>query len=1671
MKKKVVSVLLCLCMLVGLLPSGVLATESDSTLQIQYGNTIPTDFAGMVLSLEKKDVNGTTVYAVNIGAYNAPSSNAFTVQLKYDSDVLVRSTASGGNVMAWTSAIADANYQAAMLADPSNDEFGLLSASITNAETGIFERRGMQGPGGTTEYSVSYSLKQGITEMVPYFNGVSDDGLGYAPKTNTLVNFGTVYFKLKVGKTETDFTSESLTLYPGTNVELDAGAATIKNGKALSKGAFFLNFPEPPESTYDTTFTVTAGGSPVSGAVLGLTGTSDKGTNISNLFTEAERTTNSSGQITLKLPAGSSYTWSTEKTVGGKSYSGTQSFSVTASGTNAIACALTEATDKFPVYIKAQDLNQNAVDLTGATLKYGVVGNFNPVTAENITDGMVKFDVPTDGSKPLLLSGVTGDYQNIIEDEVSIKMTKTSATAASFQVEKGSDIAQIKNDGSRNYILLTLKPTVTNVKLPVPVPDNITEDDAKNLTLTFTSPNGGTPVVVDKTSGGLNVETVDGKVTVTADAPLQDGTYTMTIGGSGFDPVTTPVTVLRKTEANGELTSIVNVGGTVTEDGSGNISTVGGGITGVKQNSADAKGNGSANLTGDPNDSTVITKGGSITNTGNDITVPDADNDPNVDPLPGGILADPDISSDLTPEVMKGPIYDIKSKLTTYSSSGAYQRLEVEVYLKNAVAGSGTFGMRFDKNLFDAPSSSDLTINDALGLQFLNGTPAYMVQDVASDYIYFYWSMKDTYGNTELDATSEPKLIATINLTFKAGIGQADLHNNMITALNFPESQAGQDVIATSEAEFLMEALAGYWRQKDFDEGSFNFNQASKLDPDKAIGDGFYQIFHTEGDTSAESYDIRMQFNLPDEVENDSVQFWVRESEDQIGQGIENAEILIYDASGALVTTDPLVTDRNGRAHLILPAGTYSYSITEESHWDYPDGTANNPGYTKDTFTLGQDGAITMTPLDTDKITPVFDTTIYPFMAPKTIHYVTVTDLANETAPMNISLGSRNVAYNNVTYYFTLQPAAGYTWAKSMADVANALSAVLYETDKNGQTETAAFHTQLGTLTPNSGALVKWDAMKQQFYLDADITGAAFGANSLGFEVLRAGDLKITVDDPASLVKATEYQITASAGAGGKVSYVMAGNPNPSTILETDNTTPATASQDYTGPATLNETLGQGESKSATYTFTPETGGSIHKVIINGVVQPLDEEAAKSPYVYQFRNVTGSQSIYVEFEAANGSLSDANLTVASGEHGSVTVDQSGTPAPVGPVGTIEGPGTGTYTLPAGLTNVGLTITPETGYKIDKVYLVKNGEKSDVTGTLTQNTAANPTTQTGAIMDLTLSGADLAALVQQGANSTVIATFMPYEATASTQAVVTATVVKGLGSMMPAGVSVYPIGATPLYQLQPKDTDWEIDTTPNSGAVLVTKDTADAAPVDYSSDATAPSTPGGSYSYTMPALTGDTLLDISFSEKTYKVKGQIQTVFNVLLATDRNIAPAKITFTRDAVPGVCAAYSFSVDSGTLAVSSSTNSLYGLLDFTAKVPKGDWTVTVHKQGYLDYIISEFSVDDTVLVADGTGEMAIYFGSQTTDMKPVVLTPGDAVGDGKSIAVNDAAIVVAGWLTGATSQNRLKGDIDESSYPASGSSTSGDMGYVMSNLNRVRTRQTYNNFCSAGGTGGTN
>lgn len=1466
-----------------------------------------------------------------------------------------------------------------------------------------------------------------------YYQGYHESMLD-ATASQGLIDLFTVYFQVKG-----TVTGETFGLEPDAINSVTYGAA-IADVREHTYGAYMIGFPALPETAVEATVKAVDSGSsnaPLSGVTVNIAGSSNGGVDIKDQAgAQTTVTTGADGSVKVNLYPGTYDLTAPDQTIGSTNYTQSESgtLTVTKSGENTGTVSVREVKTSYPVNIRAVDKDGSAVSLAGATLNFA--GAPQTVTGETLS-----FNVTSTGDKDLTLSGVTG-MQNITSGKVTIGMATTStANVARFSVVKGSDIARIVEDSGTTYIQLTLEPTVTMVKIPIPVPDKTTKEDAENLTATFTQ--GTEKISVDATV----TENGDGTFSVTVDAPLPDGTYTMTIGGAGFDPVTKPVTVI--TGPDGK--TIVNVGGTVTEaDGT---TTVTGGVTGVVDSTPNADGNNVVDLTGDDTNVT-LKKDSEVTIDGTNTT----ETKPGQE-VTGGLLGDATLKDDLTPAVMSDPVYEVETQLTKLDN-GAYDKLEATVYLKNAVAGAGTFGMWYDKELFELPGTGSVIALES-GLDFMTvpgSVDAKLSQDSSDHYVYFYWYKTNSSGATEINALSERVPIAKITLKVKSTVSQSQLHNTMLQALTFTETEAGQSMLTTagSDAGLRNNLLSPYWRQKDA-AGADNFNTASKIDSAFADGDGFYQFAHTDTAGAAdpdevyvENYDIRIQFKLPKEVEKTSARFWVRENEDT---GIENAEIIIYDGEGNPVLADPLKTDANGRVYAILDPGTYYYTITETSHWDYPTGQAVNPGFQKDCFELKADGSVEMKTLTLDGSTETWTTqtsvnTITPFMLPKTRHQVFLDDASNATpgTPMalDLTISSSTIAYNSVPYYFTLQPGAGWKWnsAKTMTDVAAALSAKLYAADPEGANDTAKFRTKPGTLeAPETGNIIKWDPAKEQFYIDSTIGGDAIGTDP---DPLRAGDLLILVSNPADLVEKTKYEITATVGKGGTMTLVQA---TGSTL---DNmTTP------YVGLATVKETLDGGGTTSGTYTFTPDSGYSIDKVIINGAAQFLSAEAkAKdTAYTHKFENITGNQTIYVTFLDPNGNpASDASLTVTVGDHGGVTVADTPTGAITPTPAAINGPDSATYTLlstaPGPLTNLDLTIAPATGYEIDKVLV--NGTPKDV-GTLPQVTAGDGTT-TGDTKKLSLTGTELETMLKpttdpKGAKTnSIVITFKPF-GEESTQAIVTASVVKGMGAVSPAGITIYPLGATPTYTMTPGSADWLINTEAGSKAVMLYEDNvtpADTTGTDASDQVT------GNYSYTLPGLTGDMRLEITFSEKTYTVSGLIQTIHTSGTEAEK-IAAATLTFKRQG-DGVIV-----TDTSDDMATAGANAK---LSFDVEVPKGTWDVTISKQGYLNHTITGFEVDGT--------NTTIQFGLKTaggSDRYPVALIPGDAAGDGLAVAVNDASTVVAGWLTGATKRNRVKGDIDESEFASSGSSGSADMTRVSNNLGKIRKSQTYADFCASG------
>ena len=85
MKKRLLSVLLCLCMVVGLMPATTLATDEDGdALQMTYVSSIdeiPSDYQGMVMILEEQEWGSILGYKVRIGTYNSPQAGSYADEL------------------------------------------------------------------------------------------------------------------------------------------------------------------------------------------------------------------------------------------------------------------------------------------------------------------------------------------------------------------------------------------------------------------------------------------------------------------------------------------------------------------------------------------------------------------------------------------------------------------------------------------------------------------------------------------------------------------------------------------------------------------------------------------------------------------------------------------------------------------------------------------------------------------------------------------------------------------------------------------------------------------------------------------------------------------------------------------------------------------------------------------------------------------------------------------------------------------------------------------------------------------------------------------------------------------------------------------------------------------------------------------------------------------------------------------------------------------------------------------------------------------------------------------------------------------------------------------------------------------------------------------------------
>ncbi|MCI8485461.1 MAG: carboxypeptidase-like regulatory domain-containing protein, partial [Lachnospiraceae bacterium] len=488
--------------------------------------------------------------------------------------------------------------------------------------------------------------------------------------------------------------------------------------------------------------------------------------------------------------------------------------------------------------------------------------------------------------------------------------------------------------------------------------------------------------------------------------------------------------------------------------------------------------------------------------------------------------------------------------------------------------------------------------------------------------------------------------------------------------------------------------MKNYWRDVDT-ENNNPITDPKRLDAQYALDGGFHQVMAVEtGSGTVTGSDVRTQIEFND-YGNVGITFVVQQGpEENPGELIPGATVTVK-KDGVPIGTG--TTDENGQVTIGVP-GDNDYTFDVEA-----------PGY-KD---------MTDEPLEAgteDMNKPVY-------MESDLSHPVV---LETQTATRIDLLGAAR-AQNMKNYYFSLAPKAGYMWKDGTRPDPSELTVKIGATADN--------------ISGGTAITVTWDAAKNQYMLDGtQIVGTADLAIVIAATALE--DVVVPTDD------ANAYKVTVNSGTGGKFDYT----PNAS-ATNASTFTPSGSTTDLTNVV---ETLGSGESTSATYKFKPDgpvdSGADttkpyrayvIDKFLVNGAEVALTDAQKIHGLDYQLNDITADQSITVTYQKATVDpkdpdtpdddvilkepepepASNAVISVVVGDYGKADVSGDGITA-----GTVDGYGRADYVVNEN-GSITLVIKPDSAvsqpdgttqdYMIDAVMIdgkkVSAADLSDIEG--------------------------------------------------------------------------------------------------------------------------------------------------------------------------------------------------------------------------------------------------------------------------------------------------------------------------------------------------------------------
>lgn len=1076
---------------------------------------------------------------------------------------------------------------------------------------------------------------------------------------------------------------------------------------------------------------------------------------------------------------------------------------------------------------------------------------------------------------------------------------------------------------------------------------------------------------------------------------------------------------------------------------------------------------------------------------------------------------------------LEDPLYNVQGEWVNESDHS--QGMTFKVYLENVTAAlDGTFGFQWDGNVFTLADADFVPNTEKIDVPKTTDSTAFPVKNpivpVDSDeqsaqyqYHGFYWQAKyDTASHTytTLDASSGGVLIATYTLKVKDGVTDVDsvLTDKTVAVRSFLKTsgaKAVNDKFGAGTA-LALDAMSAFWQ--NIDQAEYRNEAPYKLDDSKALDGGFYQITQSRqnptslDDATIRGQDIMMVIEYPSS--NLAVKFHTKDPSEQ---PIAGATVTIQDVNGNPIKDkdgNEIVgqTDAYGDVTLQVPTGDpeavkgYYFSVKKNGFKKYPETTSGNSGVQLQEIATANGGElpdVIQVKLEPDDSAKVF---------------------LNPNARLNL-LGS-NRAPMNTDYLFNVDAKPGYTikpgglttgdfevkvWQLPTKGTGDNEEVVWTDGTDPSKPFTPPDGVTLNktlqdvTTTGNGGAgyniTVAWDSASNNFKI------AAGDVTMNGFYLIEI----IVKDEDTTVPPSTGYKVDVQADAAGG-------------HFDVDAQATSTFNPTLTDGKNLNavvETLTGGATESSTYHFyakepddptnqalkaanaTEYEGYVIDELYINGVAVALTDAERIHGVQEKLINIADDQSIRATYTKAKINAKDTDnpaddviieetdpvggalVTMVLGQHGAadtITYDaiNNGTQAEDT---TVDYTVTGTsfsakITAASGVTNPGGGANID--YEIDKIYvIIDNGAPQCIfsddaagDGAVTAVTVADVTwngesTKPGSgtpagFKEGTVTVNNLAS----GKHVTILATFK-VDGEAAMQAWVQTVNKGGNGNISPSGMLAYNIGAEPVFTITP-DAGWNLS--------ALTVQVGSGSANGRKSDATVDS--NGVWTYKMdPLAAGTTELAYTFAEN----GARVQLTVHYGSMTLNTIIPrnhAEISYTRTA------GGDGTDKSGTIAaraVTDSEKSSGVLQSYTLDLMPGTWTITVKKNGYLPFTITDFTIKDDGTVdgtysAEDAGVKVIYFGTKDDTVESnrtkhyIAPGIGDADWNGLSVNLRDISQMVNGMAQGAAAVSQAHADLDESGAWAGGSyDLTDDYGYVLARYGSKWTdyKMTYAEF----------